>query len=513
MCSCPKRAAGTRSFFPAGPAETMAADIPAEKIRPVDLAVICHRVREKSESYRRYNFSPKYNDFLKAFFDLAQEFDSLEDFYRICVAVPLEMTGLDTELYLGDRREKGELSLVCDSCHGVRLPPEPAPPSVHLSQSPYVEGDRYLIPICSKQPVSITVPETVPRTERRQTDLWCGVKGICGRGRVLGMLAVRPLERLDESDRFFFVKYANRIGFNLDNRLIARQNIDHLKFINTLVMDIEHNVIVPNMYFRHLFSQLRKKIVELDSLEKEIRERVCTVDPGHRCSSCLEQCRKVREDLFGYHRELVKHHANMTLFLESLFRREHFEKGHLVLHTRRCNIEKEVILPQLEHYASRLRAARVQVERPADMAGEEFLILVDVGLLAQVYANLFSNAAKYTGEITDHRGRQRKAMAYGREIVPDFPEPGRQGIKFNVFTTGPPMSLEQGMRLFQEGIRGPGSETIPGTGHGLSFIRHVIELHGGRVGYEPTPEGNNFYFILPVPPDPHPDLSGNESHP
>ncbi|RUM39498.1 MAG: hypothetical protein DSY70_05670, partial [Desulfobulbus sp.] len=54
--------------------------------------------------------------------------------------------------------------------------------------------------------------------------------------------------------------------------------------------------------------------------------------------------------------------------------------------------------------------------------------------------------------------------------------------------------------IFQEGFRGADASGIPGTGHGLSFIRHVIELHGGTVGYEATPEGNNFYFTLPAPP-------------
>jgi signal transduction histidine kinase len=125
--------------------------------------------------------------------------------------------------------------------------------------------------------------------------------------------------------------------------------------------------------------------------------------------------------------------------------------------------------------------------------------MVDVGLLAQVYANLFSNAAKYTRESIDHRGQARKAVAYGREIVDDFQRAGKKGIKFNVFTTGPSMSVEQGNRLFQEGIRGDDNLHIPGTGHGLTFVRLVVEMHGGSVGYEPTPEGNNFYFILPLP--------------
>jgi len=468
--------------------------------RPTDLAAICHRVREKSESYEKYNFSSKFNDFLKAFFDLAQEFDSLEDFYRICVAVPLEMTDQASALYL-KKKDDDSLWLACDSEHGIPAEPVAADDSIRLRDYPYETGRMYVIPICSKQPQGVAaLKKTNDAPGERKTELWSGEAGFCGMGRLLGMFAVGPLTALSASDKFFFVKYVNRIGFNLDNRLIARQNIDHLKFINSLVMDIEHNVIVPNMYFLHLFNQLRKKIFELQSLEDELKN---LTSHGRDISSpddCIDRCGRIRQDLMRYHQELVKHHANISLFLESLFRREHFEKGHLVLHPKRCFVEKEIILPQLEHYAARIRAAGITVERPANMLDEEFQIMVDVGLLAQVYANLFSNAAKYTREIRTQSGVLRKAMAYGREIVNDFPEPGQQGIKFNVFTTGPHFSEEEGNKLFAEGRRGQGCEDIPGTGHGLSFIRHVIELHGGTVGYESTPEGNNFYFILPLPP-------------
>ncbi len=465
--------------------------------RPSDLAAVCMRVREKSASYDRYNFSSRFNDFLKAFFDLAQEFDSLEDFYRICVAVPLEMTDLDSALYLLDEDQE-TLCLVCDSDQGVLAERRVVQGDPHVADHPYASADRYVVPVCSKYPGANSPPAEGEPGQRR-TSLWNGADSTGGQGRILGMFAVGPLERLDETDRFFFVKYAGRIGFNLGNRLIARQNIDHLKFINSLVMDIEHNVIVPNMYFLHLFNQLKKKIDELTGLEREINA-LHGDEAGQRVQ---RHCREIREKLLGYHGELVKHHANISLFLESLFRREHFEKGHLVLRPRSCYVEKEIILPQLEHYASRIRAAGITVERPKNMIDTEFQIMVDVGLLAQVYANLFSNAAKYTREICTEGGACRKALAYGCEIVNDFPEPGRQGIKFNVFSTGPTYSQEEGERLFGEGQRGPGCEHIPGTGHGLSFIRHVIELHGGVVGYEPTPEGNNFYFILPAPPAMH----------
>jgi signal transduction histidine kinase len=367
---------------------------------------------------------------------------------------------------------------------------------------PYETDNCYIVPIYNKAPLD--VHEEDPASDSgRQTSLPVG-PGESSGTRVIGMYSVCPLRELGASDRFFFRKYSNRIGYNLHNRLIALQNIDHLKFINTLVLDIEHNVIVPNMYFRHLFNQLRKKITELDNLRDEIRG---TAGPGSKsggCGKCLKRCDELSDDLFTYHQELVKHHANISLFLESLFRREHFERGHLVLHPKRCFVEKEIILPQLEHYASRLRSAKITVERPGNMLDQEFQLLVDIGLLAQVYANLFSNAAKYTAEIISHNGTPRKAVAYGREILENYPELGKKSVKFNVFTTGPHLPAEEGHRIFQEGVRGADSNGIPGTGHGLSFIRHVIELHGGTVGYEPTSEGNNFYFILPAPPVEYP---------
>jgi hypothetical protein len=462
-----------------------------------DLKKICQRVREKSASYDQYNFSSHFDDFLKAFFDLAQEYDSLEDFYRICVAVPLEMTGLASGLYLHNE-QKNSLYLVCDSNNGVYPEPRTAPEGVILSREPYETGDCYLVPIYSKAPLDDA--QDGKEQEKSQDSQPCGQWEGAPPSRVLGMFSVCALSDLGDSDRFFFAKYSNRVGYNLHNRLIALQNIEHLKFINTLVMDIEHNVIVPNMFFRHLFNQLRKKILEFDNLKDDISKMAGTDKDSGNCATFLVRCDELSGDLFSYHHELVKHHANLSLFLESLFRREHFEKGHLVLHPKSCFVEKEIILPQLEHYTSRLRSAAITVERPRNMLEEEFQILVDIGLLSQVYANLFSNAAKYTQEIITHEGKVRKAVAYGREAIDNFPEPGKKSVKFNVFTTGPHLSEKEGRRIFKEGVRGTDSTNIPGTGHGLSFIRHVVELHGGTVGYESTSEGNNFYFILPAPP-------------
>ncbi len=470
-----------------------------KKTIPADLGDVCRRVREKISSYHEYTSSLAHNNFLKAFFDLTQEYDTLDDFYRICVSVPYEMTGMHNALYLCRENDEG-LFQVCSSKQGVCKNPIPAAYPVQMHQVPYELAGSYIVPVYSKQPKTDKGVQVTEKHCARQARLWGNCGRLCTDGCLLGMYEIRSDDPLAEPDKLFYTKYAGRIGYSLDNRLIELQNRKHLQFINTLVADIEHNIIVPNMFYKHLFNQLRKKIEEIGEI-RTFFQRDRKPEVYEQCCSMLQQ---IQDDLMVYHREIVKHYSSTSLFIESMLRREHFECGHLVLSPRRCFVEKEVIIPQLEHYASRLAAAHVVVERPANMISEEFALMVDKGLLAQVYANLFSNAAKYTQEIIDHQGTPRKAMAYGREIISNFLRPGQNGIKFNVFTTGPALLPDQGEKMFQEGVRGDEVQHIPGTGHGLAFIRHVVEMHGGVAGYEATGEGNNFYFILPMPPVEYP---------
>jgi signal transduction histidine kinase len=114
-----------------------------------------------------------------------------------------------------------------------------------------------------------------------------------------------------------------------------------------------------------------------------------------------------------------------------------------------------------------------------------------------VYANLFSNALKYTQEVFTERGEKLKYMSYGHEIVKDFFGQNKDGIKYNVFSTGPHIAYEEREKIFEEGYRGSNIKNRPGTGHGLTFIKNAIEMHGGVAGYEATRYGNNFHFIIP----------------
>jgi len=161
-------------------------------------------------------------------------------------------------------------------------------------------------------------------------------------------------------------------------------------------------------------------------------------------------------------------------------------------------MKKDVVQPQLERFMEQLGEIGIIVDdQLSGIPDAEVISVVDVGLIAKVFANLFSNALKYTQEILTDTGEKRKYISYGHELIRDFFGAGKDGVKYNVFNTSPHLKPEERDRIFEEEYRGTNSTNRPGTGHGLAFIKNAIEIHGGVVGYEPTRYGNNFYFILP----------------
>ncbi len=449
-----------------------------------NLTRIFSRVEEKKKDYARYDFSNVQDTALKTFFDLAQEFETLEDFYRVCVAVPKALFGLDAHLYVKDSK-RDVLVKVCSSAEGYLGPPNGLPPAhIKPSNGAFVEDGGLFTPIFGK-----IVPTDVGATQRKQE--------------LLGMLEVNPGSQLAESEKFYFQKLANRIGYALYNRVLKQRNIEHLKFIDSLVADIEHNVIVPNMAFRLFLKRLQAKIRKNREVESVLRKKCSelaengTVDHvwQEQVMAELHEVNRGLEDEFG---NIEKHNRHVSLFVESLFRRSHFQEGQFIPRKRRCNFKKEIIDPQLERYQKRFHSKGIAIDNQlGGVPDESIVVVVDLGLISQVYANLFSNALKYTREVDSGEEGKKKFISFGQEILKDHFGQGQDGIKFNVFSTGPHIPLEERDSIFEEGYRGTEASGEPGTGHGLSFVKRAVEIHEGVVGYEPTPLGNNFYFILP----------------
>jgi signal transduction histidine kinase len=441
------------------------------------------RVREKRESYTLYNFERLQEEAFATFFDLAQEYTTLENLYLVCTLVPKEFFDLDVRLYLLDADGKS-LSLVCSSNHGLENDSSTGSPEVVVQESPYFTGESYVIPIRGNQAVGELLPFQYLKD-------------------ILGMLEIHSAEKITEQQRFFLEKFTNRIGYNLHQKQLIHQNLHHLKFINQLVADIDHNVISPNLYYQLFLRKLKRQIKENAVIQEKVRELVsfCPEIDNRTCQKLREIYHALGDSITSLdesRKEMKRHYERTSLYLETLLRREHFRHGTYVLRKQRCNFKTEIIQPTLARYLPQFKQREIKVDNRLEEVPDEALeLLVDKGLLAQVYDNFFSNAVKYTEEIKDEYGYKVKFLSYGKKLLKDYFGEGIDGVKFTVFTTGKPVRPEESDRLFDEGYRSAGSELEVGTGHGLHFVKHVIEIHGGKVGVEPQKYGNTFYFILP----------------
>lgn len=442
---------------------------------------IFERIEIKQRDYREYNFTPTENDALKTFFDLSQENDSIENLCLLCVAVPKSFFNLDARLYLIDQKSN-ELSLVASTEDEATAASKTPPPDVRPSEHVYSTGrDSMVLTLRGKK---LMIDQLPFKTEDD----------------VLGILEVHPASDIGRHDELFFRKYANRIAYNIHNSLLREKNIEHLRFIRTLVADIEHNVIVPNMIYKLFLRKLKGKIMKNKEIEKTLKEKCLSGEAAGNDykNKIVSDISEANSEMIEEFENIERHYKNMSLFLETLFRKSHFDQGHLTLRTKVCNMKKDVVVPQIERYAEIFGEKGITIDdKLSGIPDEETIGVVDVGLIAQVYANLFSNALKYTQEITTDWGEKKKYISYGHEVIRDFFGPGKDGLKYNVYSTGNHINPDEREKLFEEEYRGSNTGSSPGTGHGLAFIKNAIEIHGGIAGYEATPYGNNFYFILP----------------
>src|SRR5438874_4804827 len=125
---------------------------------------------------------------------------------------------------------------------------------------------------------------------------------------------------------------------------------------------------------------------------------------------------------------------------------------------------------------------KVAIDLPADFS----IVRADEALLREIFDNLLDNAVKYSskhGEI--HLGAQRR----GSEIV------------LSVSDDGVGIGQEDLPRIFERFYRAykARSGELGGTGLGLSIVKHIAQLHGGRVEAESElGRGTRIRVILPV---------------
>jgi light-regulated signal transduction histidine kinase (bacteriophytochrome) len=109
--------------------------------------------------------------------------------------------------------------------------------------------------------------------------------------------------------------------------------------------------------------------------------------------------------------------------------------------------------------------------------------------LTQVFSHLVSNALKFI---------DGKAPAITIRCEDD-----QECYRITVSDNGIGIAPEHHRRIFELFKRLHTRETYPGTGAGLTFVKRIVETHGGQVGVESNlGEGSTFFFTIPKMPPP-----------
>jgi two-component system phosphate regulon sensor histidine kinase PhoR len=119
------------------------------------------------------------------------------------------------------------------------------------------------------------------------------------------------------------------------------------------------------------------------------------------------------------------------------------------------------------------------------------VIQADPDLLAQAFTNVLGNAIKYSPRATEVRVTVRMDTT---------------DVLVEVTDQGYGIAPEDVKRIFDKFYRVPRAESAeePGTGLGLTFVREIMESHGGQVAVQ-SELGTGSTFLLRIPMEPKQD--------
>lgn len=180
--------------------------------------------------------------------------------------------------------------------------------------------------------------------------------------------------------------------------------------------------------------------------------------------------------------EVIQNEANrLGRLIDNILNISRIESG-LARVNRKPHELGAILREAVEVIAPHASQKRIAIEQRA--AAAAYPIVADRDMLYQAVLNLLSNAVKYTPE-------------GGSVAVQTDSDPERGKVLIRIIDTGvgiPPKDLPF---IFDKFYRAEANKRIaPGTGLGLSLVRHIVEtVHGGRVSVE-SHVGSGSCFVI-----------------
>jgi len=191
---------------------------------------------------------------------------------------------------------------------------------------------------------------------------------------------------------------------------------------------------------------------------------------------------EVNEEQKKFLKLAIEDAERLNDFISDILDLAKIEAGKIVVKKTKVNPKEQIERLKLsyENYA-RDKGLALLTELPEP----EVAVFCDTGHFYRTLTNFISNAVKFTaagGKITIRVEKQKGDI-----------------ILTSVKDTGVGVPPEQKHHIFQKFEQVERKTSQRGTGLGLSLCKQLVELNGGKVGFESElNKGSNFYFSLPI---------------
>jgi PAS domain S-box-containing protein len=163
---------------------------------------------------------------------------------------------------------------------------------------------------------------------------------------------------------------------------------------------------------------------------------------------------------------------------------DRMESGRMTMRTADVDIN-DIVMEAI----SRAAPSATTVEFKSDLDPRLPIVAGDRDRLIQVLSNLVNNAVKYSPE--------------GGTVTLASRVDGRFAL-VSISDTGIGIPQDEIGHVFERfrRVRSGAAQAIPGTGLGLTIVKQIVEMHGGKIWVESAVgHGSSFHFTIPLAPE------------
>ncbi len=258
-------------------------------------------------------------------------------------------------------------------------------------------------------------------------------------------------------------------------------------------------LLVGYLLFRYLLKQRMEKaearrIKELDGLKSRLYTNIT-----HEFRTPLTVIMGIADNIKGHSQEkqlIQRNSENLLRLINQLLDLSKLDSGMLKIDAVQADIINYLQYITESFYSM---AKEKQIRLTFYPEVKELLMDFDAEKIQHIIYNLLSNAIKYTPE-------EGKVILHVRKLK----QREQDWLQIKVSDTGKGIDKKDLPHIFDrfyqvEKIAGEGSKTYSGTGIGLALTKELVELMGGQIAVESTPDrsfgssgGTDFMILLPI---------------